>query len=184
MNEEHNATLKAYIVRCDHEVAEAIAHGVINVSYASEPTTPRSEGFDLIDEGHEIRLGHEAQRMHVEFGMDGDMRNIDHETEHVYLLVVTTSPDPIAMSLEVHDLGITGPAQEILALVILICVFTMIVFEVRVATTRFTSLDGAQFMACVVQLTPSAAAGRAPHSGRHVRLVSCARGARDSAPDA
>ena len=111
-------------------MAEHIAHGYINISEAMDPSTPRNRGFDLIDEGHEIHLKEEAQHMHVEFGMDGDMRDIDHDVEHVYLLVVTTSPDPIAMSLKVHDLGFTGPWQEFVAFVILVIVFSMIVFEI------------------------------------------------------
>ena len=46
------------------------------------------------------------------------------------LLVITSSVDPIAMTLQVNDLGFIGPMQEFVAFVILVCVFSMIVFEV------------------------------------------------------
>jgi Na+/H+ antiporter NhaD/arsenite permease-like protein len=146
--EETHATLQAYIVRCDHEVAEHIAHGFINISHAMDPSTPRNRGVDIVDEGHLIKMKPEAQRMHVEFGMDGDMRDIDHEVEHVYLLVVTSSPDPIAMSLEVHDLGYTGPLQEWIALMILVIVFGMIVLEIVHHT--LAAMFGSYMVLCVL----------------------------------
>ena len=54
----------------------------------------------------------------------------DTSCELVYVMVTTTSRDPIGMEIKVNDLGFTGPWQEGLALLILVCVFAMIVFEV------------------------------------------------------
>ena len=129
---EEHSTLRAYIVRCNNDIAEQIAYGhvngqPINMTKILDPLTPRSQGAQLVDEGQMITLRDEAQVMHVEFGMDGDLRDIKHDIEHVYLLVVTDSIDPIAMTLQVHDLGFLGPVQEAVAFVILFCVFTMIV---------------------------------------------------------
>lgn len=132
---EEHSTLQAFIVRCNDDVAEQIAYGHIrgqplNMSVILDPRTPRAQGAQLVDEGQQITLRDESQMMHVEFGMDGDMRDINHDVEHVYLLVVTDSLDPIAMTLQVHDLGFLGPHQEVVAFVILFIVFGMIVFEV------------------------------------------------------
>lgn len=44
---------------------------------------PRDAGVQLVDEGQTINIKDEAQVMHVEFGMDGDMRNINHDIENV-----------------------------------------------------------------------------------------------------
>jgi hypothetical protein len=132
---EEHSTLQTFIVRCNHDVAEQIAYGHIgnvpvNMSVILDPSTPRNQGAQLVDQGQEITLRDEAQVMHVEFGMEGDMRDINHDVENVYLLVITDSVDPIAMTLQVHDLGFLGPAQEFIAFVILFCIFGMIVFEV------------------------------------------------------
>jgi hypothetical protein len=132
---EEHSTLQTYIVRCNDDVAEQIAYGHVggrplNMSVILDPRTPRNQGAQPVDQGQMITLRDEAQMMHVEFGMDGDMRDINHDVEHVYLLVVTDSIDPIAMTLQVHDLGFLGPQQEIVAFIILFCVFSMIVFEI------------------------------------------------------
>lgn len=152
---EEFATLQAYIVRCDDDVAEQIAYGHVagrplNMSSILDPSTPRSQGAQMVDEGQEITLRDEAQLMHVEFGMDGDMRDINHDIEHVYLLVITSSIDPIAMTLQVHDLGFLGPMQEAVAFVILVCVFVMIVFEVVHHT--LASMIGATIVVIVLAM--------------------------------
>ena len=91
---EEHSTLQTFIVRCNHDVAEQIAYGhidnvPINMSVILDPSTPRNKGAQPVDEGQKITLRNEAQVMHVEFGMEGDMRDINHDVENVYLLVIT-----------------------------------------------------------------------------------------------
>eukprot|EP01050_Picozoa_sp_SAG11_P010345 SAG11_NODE_1031_length_6111_cov_2.587159_6_plen_150_part_00 len=71
-----------------------------------------------------LALGHLDEYHRVEHGLEtsGD--------EKIYLLFTTTSPVPVPLSVQVHDLGPLGAVQEVVAVVILMCTFAMIVFEV------------------------------------------------------